>query len=164
VHVHPTLPGHYPAAEIDLRPSLLEYVFDSTRALVNLMLHGVPDRFPGISWIFSHCGGTAPYLAGRLAIAEPLPELAKIGPNGVYGALRSFHYDLALATTPYALGAVEQLVGAGKLLVGTDFPFVGAATVSACLTEAGTVLGPDRMDTVARANPLRLLAHRLPAR
>ncbi|MFC6081222.1 amidohydrolase family protein [Sphaerisporangium aureirubrum] len=153
-HVHPTLPLHYPAAEIDLRPSLIEYVFDTTRAVVNLMLNGVHHRFPGITWIFSHCGGTAPYLAGRLAIAEPLPELAQAG--SVYEALRSFHYDIALATTPYALGAAAALVGPGHLLVGSDFPFVDEPTVRGCLSEAAEVLGPDAMDTVARDTPARL--------
>ncbi|WP_329086167.1 amidohydrolase family protein [Streptosporangium sp. NBC_01469] len=156
VHVHPTLPAHYPAAEIDLRPSLIEYVFDSTRALVNLTLNGVHHRFPGITWIFSHCGGTAPYLAGRLAIAEPLPELARVGDGGVHGAMRSFHYDIALATTPYALGSVERLVGAERLLIGSDFPFVDERTVRACLAEAAEVLGAGPMDTVARENPARL--------
>jgi predicted TIM-barrel fold metal-dependent hydrolase len=154
VHVHPTLPAHYPAAEIDLRPSLIEYVFDSTRALVNLMLNGVPDRFPGIRWIFSHCGGTAPFLAGRLAIAEPLPELAKV--DGVYRTMRSFYYDFALATTPYALGSVALLTGEERLLVGSDFPFVDADTVHACFDEATGVLGPTSMQVVAVDNPARL--------
>jgi len=156
VHVHPQLPQHYPAAEITLRPSLIEYVFDSTRALVNLMLHGVPDRYPGISWVFSHCGGTAPYLAGRLAIAEHLPELAAVGPAGVYGNLRRFSYDFALASTPFSLGALRQLVGDGQLLVGSDFPFVDETTVAGVLTEAAEVLGAPAFDAVARDNPLRL--------
>ncbi|GAA0438954.1 amidohydrolase [Acrocarpospora corrugata] len=154
VHVHPTLPVHYPAAEIDLRPSLIEYVFDSTRALVNLMLHGVPDRFPRIRWIFSHCGGTAPFLAGRLAIAEPLPELAQV--DGVYRTMRSFYYDFALATTPYALGSVALLTGPERVLVGSDFPFVDADTVQACFDEAAGVLGPESMRMVAVDNPARL--------
>lgn len=164
VHVHPQIPAHYPAAEIDLRPSLLEYVFDSTRALVNLTLHGVPHRFPNITWIFSHCGGTAPYLAGRLAIAEGLPELANVGAGGIYGAMRSFHYDTALSTTPFALGAIEPLVGVGKLLVGSDFPFVGEDVFGACLAEAAGVLGPDRMAQVTTDNPAALFASRLEVR
>lgn len=156
VHVHPQLPAHYPAAEIDLRPSLIEYVFDSTRAIVNLMLAGVPDRFPEIRWVFSHCGGTAPYLAGRLAIAEPLPELTNVGPAGIYGNLRRFFYDFALASTPFSLGAIRQLVGDDQLLIGSDFPFVDESTVAGVLTEAAQVLGEPALDAVARENPARL--------
>ncbi|NAS25288.1 amidohydrolase family protein [Herbidospora sp. NEAU-GS84] len=155
VHVHPQLPVHYPAAEIHLRPSLIEYVFDTTRAIVNLTLNGAHDRYPGITWIFSHCGGTAPYLAGRLAIAEPLPELEQVGEGGIYRALRRFHYDFALATTPYALGSALALAGPERLLIGSDFPFVDAKTVAACLHEAAELLGPD-LTTVAETNPARL--------
>ncbi|WP_066375414.1 amidohydrolase family protein [Herbidospora mongoliensis] len=155
VHVHPQLPVHYPAAEINLRPSLIEYVFDSTRAIVNLALNGAHDRYPGITWIFSHCGGTAPYLAGRLAIAEPLPEMEQVGEGGIYRALKAFHYDFALATTPYALGSALQLAGPERFLIGSDFPFVDARTVAACLREAAEVLGP-AMETVTTANPARL--------
>ncbi len=115
VHVHPQLPVHYPAAEIHLRPSLIEYVFDTTRAIVNLTLNGAHDRYPGITWIFSHCGGTAPYLAGRLAIAEPLPELEQVGEGGIHRALKAFHYDFALATTPYALGSALRAGRSGPL-------------------------------------------------
>ncbi|WP_061295050.1 amidohydrolase family protein [Herbidospora cretacea] len=155
VHVHPQLPVHYPAAEITLRPSLIEYVFDTTRAIVNLLLNGAHDRYPGITWIFSHCGGTAPYLAGRLTIAEPLPEMQQVGAGGIHRALRAFHYDFALATTPYSLGSALKLAGPERFLVGSDFPFVDGETFRACLAEAAEVLGDD-LTTVAVANPARL--------
>jgi predicted TIM-barrel fold metal-dependent hydrolase len=160
VHVHPTLPPYYPRHEIDLRPSLLEYVFDTTRALVHIILQGLPARFPNIRWIFSHCGGTAPYLAGRLAIAEGLPELSKVGPAGILGAMRGFHYDTALSTTPYSLGALRELSGSDALLIGSDFPFVDEATVRACLAQARELLGDDAFETVATTNAAKLFAPR----
>jgi 6-methylsalicylate decarboxylase len=163
VHVHPTLPPYWPQHEIDLRPSLLEYVFDSTRALVHVILRGLPARYPNITWIFSHCGGTAPFLAGRLAIAEPLPELAKVGPAGIVGAMRGFRYDTALSTTPYSLGALRELAGVEALLVGSDFPFVDEHTVRECFTQASALLGEEAWHTVTTTNPASLFPSLLPA-
>ncbi|MET0133568.1 MAG: amidohydrolase family protein [Kibdelosporangium sp.] len=155
VHVHPTLPVTWPKQQIDLRPSLLEYVFDTTRALTNLMLRGVPHRFPRIQWIFSHCGGVAPFIAGRLAIAEPLPELAQVRADGVLATMAGFHYDTALSTTPMGLGSLLGLVGRSQIVLGSDFPFVDEQTVTRCRRELDDLL-PD-LDPVLTENARRLL-------
>lgn len=155
VHVHPTLPVTWPAEQIDLRPSLLEYVFDTTRALTNLMLRGVPHRFPRIQWIFSHCGGVAPFIAGRLAIAEPLPELAKVRQKGVLGTMAGFHYDTALSTNAMGLGSLLGVAGRSQILLGSDFPFVDEQTVTQCRRELSELL-PD-FDPALTSNARRLL-------
>jgi 6-methylsalicylate decarboxylase len=157
VHVHPTLPVTWPAEQIDLRPSLLEYVFDTTRALTNLMLRGVPQRFPRIQWIFSHCGGVAPFIGGRLAIAEPLPELRQV--EGVLATMGRFHYDTALSTTPMGLGSLLGLAATSQVLLGSDFPFVDEQTVTRCRRELAELL-PD-FDHELTENARRLLS-RLP--
>ena len=156
VHVHPTVPPHYPRTEISLRPSVLEYLFDSTRAMVNLILRGLPGRFPNIRWIFSHCGGTAPYIADRLALAEPMPELSAVGQGGVLAELRGFHYDTALCTTPYSLNVVRELAGTEAMLLGSDFPFCAEEIARHCLTEARAVLGEESWHAVTTTNPGRL--------
>ena len=37
--------------------------------------------------------------------------------------VKQFYYDTALSPSPYMWGAVKELVGAGRLLFGSDFPF-----------------------------------------
>ncbi|MFG1706938.1 amidohydrolase family protein [Nonomuraea sp. M3C6] len=129
VHVHPTLPPWWAEGAIDLRPSLLEYVFDTSRSLTNLMLAGAVDRFPRIRWVFSHCGGVVPFVAHRLAIAEPLPELRRV--RGVEGTLREFRYDCALSASASGLGALLSVVDDTRVVFGSDFPFVDEATIKA---------------------------------
>ncbi|GAA3646450.1 amidohydrolase family protein [Nonomuraea antimicrobica] len=131
VHVHPTLPPWWAEGAIDLRPSLLEYVFDTSRTLTSLVLAGVADRHPGIRWVFSHCGGVVPFVAHRLAIAEPLPELARVGERGIEGTLREFRYDCALSASASGLGALLSVVDETRVVFGSDFPFVDEATVRA---------------------------------
>jgi predicted TIM-barrel fold metal-dependent hydrolase len=127
VHIHPTLPPWWPEGAIDLRPSLLEYVFDTSRALTNLMLSGAVDRYPGISWVFSHCGGVLPYISRRLEIAEPLPELAQV--KGVVATMARLGYDSALSASGSGLGGLLGVVPADQVVLGTDYPFVDEETV-----------------------------------
>ncbi len=84
--------------------------------------------------------------------AERLPT------GGVIGALKSFYYDIAMSANPFVFPSLTTLVGAERLLFGTDYPYVPAAGVPA--TIAG-LRGCDRLDesqraAVERGNALRL--------
>jgi predicted TIM-barrel fold metal-dependent hydrolase len=127
VHVHPTLPPWWAEGAIALRPSLLEYVFDTSRALTNLMLSGAVDRFRRICWVFSHCGGVLPYISRRLEIAESLPELARV--EGVVATMARLGYDCALSASRAGLGALLTVAPADRVVLGTDYPFVDEETV-----------------------------------
>ncbi|SDU79282.1 amidohydrolase family protein [Jiangella alkaliphila] len=131
VHVHPTLPPWWARDAVALRPSLLEYVFDTSRSLMNLMLTGAHDRFPGIRWVFSHCGGVLPYVSRRLEIAEPLPELEQVRAAGVQATLSRFGYDCALSAGPAGLGSLLTVVPPSHVVFGSDFPFVDRQTIRA---------------------------------
>jgi len=130
VHVHPVLPAWWPQGEIPLRPSVLEYLFDSTRMITNLMVTDVPRRFPRIRWVFSHCGGAMPVVAPRMVLAESMLEMAAVSERGVLATLGDFRYDTALSHTPSDLGALLAFVDESRVVLGTDFPFSGAEEVS----------------------------------
>lgn len=65
VFVHPTSPPS--AAQVSLgRPRpMLEFIFDSTGTVSDLVFTGVLTRYPHVSWVFTHGGGTLPLLADR---------------------------------------------------------------------------------------------------
>jgi len=68
VFVHPTSP--LCAEQISLgRPRpMLEFLFDSTRTVSDLVLTGTLTRYPNIEWVFTHGGGTLPLLAERMEL------------------------------------------------------------------------------------------------
>ena len=158
VHVHPTLPAWWPEGEIPLRPSVLEYLFDTARLITNLMLAGVPDRFPGIRWVFSHCGGAMASVAPRLALVEGTPQLAQVPEAGVLATLNRFYYDTALSHTDADLGALLSLVDESQLVLGTDFPFSNEELVRGRFEQLAAYLGPERMARIQVTNASHLLS------
>jgi predicted TIM-barrel fold metal-dependent hydrolase len=144
VHVHPVLPAWWPEGEIPLRPSVLEYLFDSVRLIANLMLVDVPRRFPRIRWVFSHCGGAMPAVAPRMALAESMPQMAAVRDRGVLGTLGDFRFDTALSHTAADLGALLTFVDESRVVLGTDFPFSSADEVAERFGLLVEFLGPRR--------------------
>jgi predicted TIM-barrel fold metal-dependent hydrolase len=64
--VHPTSPPCAAAVSLGLPRPLLEFPFDSTRAVTNLLFGGTLARHRRVRWIVPHAGGTLPFLARRL--------------------------------------------------------------------------------------------------
>jgi predicted TIM-barrel fold metal-dependent hydrolase len=157
VHVHPRLPAVWPEGEIPLRPSVLEYLFDTTRMITNLMLAGVPDRFPGIRWVFSHCGGALPVVAPRMVLAESMPEMSGVPAPGVLGTLNRFYYDTALSNTAADLGALLSFVDGTQVVLGSDFPFSDATSVGERLQKLGDVVDADLLARIRSDNAIALL-------
>ena len=65
--VHPTVS----AGTVPLAPVFIEFSFDSTRVVVNLVLSGTKRRYPGIKLISTHAGGAIPFLSSRLEELVP---------------------------------------------------------------------------------------------
>ena len=97
VFLHPTAaPGAPPLPEHPIW--LYEFPFDTTRAVANLIYSGTLERCPRIRLQVSHLGGTAPFLAHRLASLEARePERAARAPAGALAYLRRLYYDTGLS-------------------------------------------------------------------
>ena len=125
VYTHPQAPTCCANIITELNDSVIEYATDTSRAIGKLLFSGSAARFPEIRFIFSHGGGTMPFIAERFFrahIGNPLPLKERV-PQGVLHELRKLYYDSAQASHPYAMGALKRLVGASQILFGTDFPY-----------------------------------------
>lgn len=69
--VHPVAPDYFDVETSRINVSVLEFMFDSTRMVTNLVLSGTKQRFDQINIISTHGGGTLPYLAHQISIADP---------------------------------------------------------------------------------------------
>ena len=132
VYVHPTSPACCTKLDTGLSPGTVEYATDSTRTIGQLVISGSAAKFPDIRWIFSHSGGTLPFLTGRfirLAQERKLPDPLP--------AFRRFHYELAQGNTPGQIAALLKMVPLSQVLYGTDYPFRGGAEVNAGIADWG---------------------------
>jgi 6-methylsalicylate decarboxylase len=131
VFIHPTSP--FCAGCLDLalgypRP-MIEFMFDTTRAVTNLLYAGTLDRFPNIKLIVPHGGATLPVLADRILATSPL--IKPTSPDGFYAKLRSFYYDLAGPQVPRLLVPLLQIADPGRIMYGSDWPFTPEQRVAA---------------------------------
>jgi len=96
---------------------------DTTIAAACLLFGGVLDRYPRIKFCLAHGGGFVPYQAGRWAhgwSVRPEPKVSL--PHAPESSLQRFYFDSILHGKP-ALEFLVSSVGAGRVLLGSDYPF-----------------------------------------
>ncbi len=156
VFTHPEAPLCCRGLIPGVHESVLEYGFDTTRAIAQILFTGTALRYRQIRWIFSHGGGTTPFLAERLVRAPGMNKaLAQFVPEGVMAELQRFHYDVAQVAHPMALSALTRLIPMSQILWGTDFPFRFGWEYVKGLGEFG--FGAEDLRKIERENALRLL-------
>ena len=122
MYIHPTFPLGVAAMEQYWLMPLVGFLMDTTLAAAHLVFAGIPERFPGISWVLGHLGGTIPYLVERLdrgyeMFAECRTDLKQ--PPSVH--LKKFYYD-TVNFDPHALKLAIAFAGADQILAGSDYP------------------------------------------
>ena len=124
VLVHPTDP---PGADLmdmgqyDLSWSV-GFMADTTLCFARMIFDGFLDLYPNLKLIASHGGGTLPYLVGRFDKGDEveLPSVRKIkAPPSAY--LKRIWYD-CITYDADALNYLVKIVGADRVLYGTDYP------------------------------------------
>jgi len=124
VFVHPDAAAE--PAPLDRYPVWLhEFPHETTRAIVDLIYSGTLERCPDLRVQAAHLGGTAPFLAHRIAsLASREPELAALAPAGALAYLERIYYDTGLSANAPALAATAEVAGPGRIVFGTDWPFL----------------------------------------
>jgi predicted TIM-barrel fold metal-dependent hydrolase len=122
--VHPTLPpGGWPLQQHPVW--LYEFPFETTRALANLIYSGMLERYPNMKLQFAHLGGTALFLAHRLAsLARREPQLATDAPAGALEYLGRQYYDTGLSNNTVALASTFEVASVDHVVFGSDWPYL----------------------------------------
>jgi 6-methylsalicylate decarboxylase len=156
VFIHPThceAPEH---TQLRAPPFVVEYVFDTSRAIVNLIFTGTLKRCPDIRLIIAHGSGAVPFLTQRISMLEGHRH-AK-GVTDVIPTLRSLYYEIASTTAGYALRSLQELADPTHILWGSDLPFVYGERLQ---EEADHWKAYDGFDAAARLGVEQLNALRL---
>ncbi len=154
VLLHPTSPPAWEVTALGRPRPMLEFLFDTTRCVVDLILSGTVQRYRQIRWIVPHAGAVLPVVAHRVAAISAVTGSTPINVPEVLGSL---YYDLAGIPLPVALPALLAVASSRQLLYGSDFPFTpapaaialaGALAQAPSLAEAEFALVPDAATSV----------------
>src|ERR1700689_2649291 len=94
---------------------------EDTISIMQLITRGIPARYPNIKIINSHLGGALPMLLQRADDQYRWEAPATPEPPSV--AARRMWYDTVGHGHVPALRCAIDSLGAGRLLLGTDFPY-----------------------------------------
>jgi predicted TIM-barrel fold metal-dependent hydrolase len=123
VYVHPTGAACCSRLIPGVVDTLIEYGTDTTRAIASYIYRGAARRFPNVRMIWSHSGGTMPYLIERFDGADRGEAAKAEAPEGFRAAASKFFYDIAQASNPVATTALRSVVPVNHIVFGTDYPF-----------------------------------------
>jgi predicted TIM-barrel fold metal-dependent hydrolase len=136
VFVHPTLSPDATAHSLGLPDTLIDFTADTTRAVAQLHYSNTFARTPNVTYIFSHAGGTIPYLATRFAVVDEMNVIAGAEERGTAAdTFRRFYWDTAISWRPAILQMLRSVVGVGQVLFGSDYPYLRRDLAVACRRE-----------------------------
>ena len=131
VQIHPTSPPAPTSLALGFPAPMLEFPFDTLRAVANLLRADTLARHPALTIILTHAGGALPFLAPRLAPflnPKSLPDPAVAAER--LTQMRGFYLDLTAACHPSAFAALAAFIPASRLMLGFDHPFMPAAAIA----------------------------------
>ncbi|WP_332238528.1 amidohydrolase family protein [Sporolactobacillus sp. KGMB 08714] len=140
VVLHPNKPGRVPENVNEGLPiPAMEFLFDTTRTVINMIINGTFSRYKNIKFVIPHAGAFLSLLADRL---DPFFKIIPVGERkvkaDVYAVLKRLYYDVAGFCVPRQLGTLLQLVDASHLLYGSDYPYtpaIGCASLAGMLND-----------------------------
>jgi predicted TIM-barrel fold metal-dependent hydrolase len=153
--IHPTSPACWEHTSLGRPRPMLEFFFDTTRTVVDLVLNGTVAHHPGIEFIIPHAGATLAMVADRISVFS---RLLDVDPTiDVFRDLARLHFDLAGFPLPRQLDALLTITSLEHLHYGSDYPFTpefAAAMGKDRLAQEGNPAGS--LLDVLRANTERL--------
>jgi predicted TIM-barrel fold metal-dependent hydrolase len=125
VYVHPNPSPDAIAHSLGLPDNVIDFPTDTNRAVAQMHYTGRFARTPKVKYIFSHAGGSIPYLAARFAIIDEMGFIAGGGQRGTAADMfRRMYWDTALSTSEPVLRMLRDVAGLNQVLYGTDFPYL----------------------------------------
>src|SRR3954470_2987178 len=135
--------------------SPVEYLFDTTRAVVSLLVNGTLADMKDMHFLFSHAGGTIPMVAGRVVNAlKGRRDIGEIAPNGIDAEFRKLFYDTANSFYAPTIAALTSYVPDTEIVFGTDYPYLSTGQNLDGLRKLVT---PAQMALIGRDNAVRMI-------
>lgn len=154
VFIHPAYTIPTPRVSSYYLHNLVANPLDTTLAAAQLIFGGVLDKHPDLIVLLAHGGGYWPYQFGRFDRGYAVRPECRGPAKTPRGYLRVFYYD-TIVHSAEALRYLVGLVGADRVVLGTDSPFdMGDPQPVATLDAAGLTLSDRQKITRSNAEAL----------
>jgi len=160
VFVHPVAPPGFDMNRLGFPAPCVEFPFDTTRMIMNMIASGTVRRCPNVRLIVAHGGGTLPFLAHR--IGRNIVRFGKANPpftpEEVMAAFKWFYYDVTAVSHQHAIDSLLTLVPIDRLLYGSDHPFMLPTLIPPAIDFIKSLprLDASARQAVANGNALKL--------
>jgi aminocarboxymuconate-semialdehyde decarboxylase len=102
--------------------NVLQFTFRTTMMIERMILKGMFEKYPNLRLCLSHGGGLLPFNIWRLDHSYRLrADLQKVVPHKPSTYLKKIYFD-SIVHSVAALQFLVQVVGADRVVVGTDYP------------------------------------------
>jgi aminocarboxymuconate-semialdehyde decarboxylase len=157
VLVHPTTRGFGPDAFSEYYLwNTVGNPLETTIAAAHMTMAGVMERHPGLRVLLAHGGGALLALRGRLRHAHGFqPDASARLAGSPITSIRRFHFDTVIHDRELLRSLIEW-VGAGRVLLGSDYPF-DMADPDPVGTVRSLTLAAGEEEAVLGGNAARLL-------
>jgi predicted TIM-barrel fold metal-dependent hydrolase len=159
VFVHPNPSPDPVAHRLGLPDSLIDFTADTTRAVAEMLYSNRFARTSNVKYLFSHAGGTIPYLAGRFGIVDEMRVIPGAEARRTAAeTFRGLYWDTALAFGDPVLRMLRSVVGLDHVVCGSDYPYFRrdlAVDCIAALMRTGELATSER-EAVMGATALKL--------
>lgn len=159
VFVHPTESPDAAARTLGVPDFLIDYVADTTRAITRLHYSNTFARTPDVKYVFSHAGGTIPYIVQRFDLLDSLPAVPGAEERGTAREqFRRLYWDTAIAFQNPVLGLARDVIGLDRLVFGSDSPYApGQSEAGATAIGGADYLTADERAAIGWRNAQDLL-------
>ncbi len=128
IFIHPNNPAGIERLRNYYLANFLGLPLESAITAAHLVFGGILDRFPNLKICLSHAGGVLPFLVGRLEHGQAeRPEAREYCRHPFSHYLKNFYVD-TITFRPDTLRFVLELMPAGHVFLGTDYPYDMADT------------------------------------
>jgi aminocarboxymuconate-semialdehyde decarboxylase len=127
-------------------PWLVAMPAETQLGILSLILSGAFERIPKtLKLCFAHGGGSFAFLLGRVENAWKQRDIVRQDcPNPPSHYLDRFYVDSAVFD-PRSLRLLVEVMGAGHVMLGSDYPFpLGEPRIGTLVQEAGFLRAPER--------------------
>lgn len=135
--IHPTSPACSCCERLDSmfpRP-MMEFLFDTTRTVSDLIWSGAIDRYENMRVIVPHAGAALTGFLNRLEKFRFLMDSPSEPPPSFKAAMKKLHFDLAGVPVPHLLRELLDVADPERIHYGSDYPFTPAEVCENLMTE-----------------------------